>query len=187
MKFLTITWRLVFIFLIFTFEGSTAKPLIYQDKNECWVISAKEVIRRNKAEPEKYNFNLPIYKGEGDIVEESELYKIAGPNFKNDSLLSFCERKGRGQKREDVFMSILNFYKKSLLVDKNIFLADSLSSEGTTAFVSYEIKVGKANVILRFIIPDSNLLDWDSNDIRKLKIKNTSAPIYFSFDIGFVK
>jgi hypothetical protein len=187
MKFLTITWRLGFIFLIFTFEGLTAKPLIYQDKNECWVISAREVISRDKDQPEIYYFKFPIYKGEGDIVEESELYKISGPNFKNESLLSFCETKGKGQKREDVFKSILNFYKKSLLVNKNILLADRLESDGTTALVTYEIKIGNADVSLKFLIPDSDLLDWNSNDIRKLKVKNTSAPIYFSFDIGFMK
>ncbi|MCZ8160493.1 MAG: hypothetical protein O9275_07040 [Microcystis sp. LE19-196.1B] len=187
MKYLMISFKLGMVFLILTVENLTAKPLIFQDKNECWVISAKAVVRRDKTEPVKYFFTIPIYKGDGDIVEESELYKIVGTNYKNESLLSFCETKVKGQKREDILIEILNFYKKSLLANKNIFIPDSVDSDGTTAQLIYKINEGNSYGSLTFLIPDSERIDWNSNNLNKLKIKDTNSPIYFDIGIGFRK
>lgn len=187
MKMLKVSYIVGLISLVINAENLNSKPLIFQDKNECWVISAQAVITRDEIEPEKYYFMIPIYKGEGEIVEESELYKVAGPNFKNESLLSFCEKKVKGQKREDVLIAILNFYKKSLLANKNILLPDSIDSDGTTAQLIYKINEGSSYGSLTFIITDSERKDWNSNNLNKLKIRDTNSPIYFSIGIGFRK
>lgn len=187
MKYLKISFKLAIVFLFFTIENLSSKPIIFQNKNQCWVISAQAVVIRDEIEPEKYFFTIPIYKGKEEIVEESELYKIAGPNFKNESLLSFCETKVKSQKREDVLLAILNFYKKNLLANKNIFIPDSVDSDGTTAQLIYKLNEGNSNGSLTFLVPDSDRIDWNSNNLNKLKIRDTNSPIYFSIDIGFRK
>lgn len=187
MKYLMSSFKIGMVFLILTVENLNSKPLIFQDKNECWVISAKEVITRDKTEPLKFNFRIPIYKGKGDTVEEDDLYKSLDEKFHEESLMQFCAVKSKNKTREELLAEILQFYKDSLLANRDILFADSIDSDGTTAELTFKIREGSAFGRLTFLIPESRLLDRASNDIRKVKIKNTDTPIYFTISIGFRK
>lgn len=50
MKSLKSSVKLGILFMIFTVESLNSKSIIFQDKNDCWVISAKEVITRDKTD-----------------------------------------------------------------------------------------------------------------------------------------
>ncbi len=50
MKSLKSSVKLGILFMIFTVESLNSKSIIFQDKNDCRVISAKEVITRDKTD-----------------------------------------------------------------------------------------------------------------------------------------
>ncbi len=177
----------VFTISVSAFDILLGSPLIFMNEKGCWIISASEIVKRGKFEPEVNFVVIPIFKGKGERVEFTELRKLADVQHKGESILQFCALKAKGQTRQDIFFEVINFYKLSFLANRDVSIADRVDSDGTSAEVTYEIKIGNANISLIFIIPDSERLDWDSNDIRKIKIKNTSAPIYFDLDIEFVK
>lgn len=101
--------------------------------------------------------------------------------------MQFCALKSKNKTREDLLKEILLFYKDSILKNRDILHADSIDSYGNTAKLTFNISEGSARGRLTFLIPVSNLLDRTSNDVRKLKIKNTDMPIYFTISIGFRK
>ncbi|TGM37696.1 hypothetical protein EHQ92_04690 [Leptospira biflexa] len=175
----------ILLLSISAFANPNPRPIIQKDKNDCWVISASAVIERGKSSPATDVLLIPIFKGSGNPVEYTDLRKITDPQYKGESIMQFCAWKEKGQKREDVLLEILKFYKTSLLADKDIYQADNVDSDGTTAELTYQIKIGNARGSIRFLIPDSERLDWDSNQLQKLKIKNTNSPIYFSIGMGF--